>query len=199
MKQLQPFLLKMLTSKMLTLKTLTSKTLTSKSLACLTLCMVFSMTAFAQIERGDKYDLVTFGIGASTLGLPIFACIEQTYDDSKSYGAMVSYRRYNEAWQVGQWQHDYLGLGARGDQHFDIDLEGLDLFAGLNVGWYLHSWKQTGGTTTGSPDYGGNNTGGLGFGGQIGGRYMWKDFNFFLQLGGGSVASGALFGLSYYL
>jgi len=149
------------------------------------------------VETGDKYDLVTFGVGASTHGLPVFVCVEQSYDDSKSYGALLSYRHYNTDWQVGSYSNSYVGLAARGDQHFNLDVQGLDLFAGLNVGWYLHWWKQTGGTTTGASEYA--NNGGLGFGGQVGARYAWDDLSFFLQLGGGSIFSGALIGLSYSL
>lgn len=145
-----------------------------------------SATGQVALASEGRYDLMTFGVGASSLGLPIFACIEQTLDDSKSYGAIASFRSYaapvNGTIQTG----NYLGLALRGDYHVDLEVDGLDLFIGLNAGLYANL----------SPDAGAINPG---FGGQVGARYAWKDLHFFLQLGGGNMATGALLGLSFPL
>ena len=144
----------------------------------------------------DRFDVVNAGLGMSTRGLPIFIELEQSLDDHVSAGVLASYRSYTEGGSGGNWQHQFIGIGAQGHYHFvEIAPPPFDFFAGLTLAYYIHNFQWAGGSVA-PPLYAGNVVGGLQLAGHLGGRYTYKDWTFFTQLTGGSLLSGYTFGLS---
>ncbi|MDP4272352.1 MAG: hypothetical protein Q8909_19855, partial [Bacteroidota bacterium] len=86
------------------------------------------------------------------------------------------------------------GISGNANYHFNNVFNiprNWDLYAGLNLGFYVWS----------SPDtYDGSHTSGLGLGAQIGGRYfISKKVGLNLEFGGGNAFSEGKFGLTIKL
>jgi len=148
-----------------------------------------SLHAQSPIGEGGKQ--VNGGFGLSSWGIPIFAGFDYGVHDDVTVGGEVSYRRYRERWLGRDFDHSIMGFLVNGNYHFNTLLEipsDFDLYAGLNLGFYVWS----------SPEaYGGDGGSGLGLGLQLGGRYYFTEkIGVLFELTGGNSVANAKVGIS---
>ena len=168
-------------------------------LTCTSFGFENTVDAQVRIQSGQRWDLINAGLGMSTRGLPLFVGVEQTLDDHISAALIGTFQSGRENGSAGTWSHQYFGVGLQGNYHFiELAPSPFDLFAGLTLGWFAHSYKWAGAGPAPS-SYDGSAIGGTGLSGQIGGRYTYKDMTFLLQMDGGTLMSGFLVGLSFPL
>jgi hypothetical protein len=134
------------------------------------------------------------GVGFSDIGTPFYLGVDYGVLRDVTIGGEFSYRAYHESWNSNYYDHNIMGFSGNGNYHFN-SIFGIsprwDLYAGLNLGFYVWS----------SPDdYSGSNSSGLGIGAQFGGRYyLTNRVGLNLEFGGGNAFSGGKFGLSFKL
>lgn len=134
------------------------------------------------------------GVGLSQWGIPLYVGFDYGFRKDFTLGGEFSYRSYRENWKSLYYQHTIMGFYGNGNYHFNSLLkipQSWDLYAGLNLGFYVWS----------SPDkYAGNHSSGLGLGAQIGGRYALSEkVSLNLEFGGGNAFSGGKFGVTIKL
>jgi len=154
----------------------------------------FSLLSFGQcpIEKGQGQ--FNAGVGLSTWGLPVYIGYDRGIGMDISLGGEASFRQYNEKYFGNSYRHSIIGISVNGNYHFNNLLgipDNFDVYLGANLGFYI--WNS-------SNNYGGDGSSGLGFGGQLGGRYYFNDrFGVNLEFGGGNAFSGGKLGISLRL
>lgn len=156
-----------------------------------------AMTASAQGTLGEGNLQLNAGVGLSGWGVPVYVGLDYGITEDITVGGEISYRSHSENWGYGKWKHTGIGFFANGNYHFNRILNipsEIDFYAGLSLGFYNWTTKYDG---EGSLSYGGSLNSGLGFAGQIGGRYFFTDqFGINLEFNGGSTTGGKL-GITY--
>ncbi|MDN5203865.1 hypothetical protein QQ008_20910 [Fulvivirgaceae bacterium BMA10] len=172
--------------------------------ALLCLCLIFfGNNVKAQFNPfANDQKMLTAGIGFSSWGTPIFGRLVFPVADYITVGGSLSYQSNSERFLGGKWKHTIVGIGARGNYHFN-ELLGVsdewDFYAGATLGYYVWNTKAQSGFLD-DDIYTGSGSGGLGLGIQIGGRYFFNDkFAVNLEYGGGSVLSSGTLGLTIML
>lgn len=144
------------------------------------------------LDKGNTQ--LNAGFGFSSWGLPVYVGLDHGVHQDISVGGEFSFRSYNRGWGGYHYRHNIFGISVNGNYHFNTLLEipkEWDLYAGLNVGFYVWSYPS---------DYRGEHVSGLGLGLQLGGRYYFTDkFGLNLELGGGNAFSSGKIGISYKL
>jgi outer membrane immunogenic protein len=156
--------------------------------------LLFSSNAFSQSPLSVGNTQLNLGVGLSEWGVPFYLGIDYGIDRDITIGGEFSYRSYNENWNNSHSHHNVMGFSGNGNYHFNRLLEipqKWDLYAGLNLGFYVWS----------SPDnYDGDHSTGLGLGAQIGGRYYLSDkVGLNLEFGGANAFSSGKFGITIKL
>jgi Outer membrane protein beta-barrel domain len=158
----------------------------------LSIIAVMTLNAQAPLKKGQHQ--FNAGLGFSDWGVPIYAGIDFGVFNDITAGIEASFRSYNEDIYGARYTSNVFGIAGNGNYHFNTVLEipkKWDFYAGITLGYY--SWALP-------ADYPGNNSSGLGFGAQIGGRYFFnRNFGLNLEFGGGSAFSGGKFGITYTL
>lgn len=154
--------------------------------------ILFAYGAMAQASLSPGKTQLNAGVGLSSWGVPIYVGLDYGFNKDITFGGELSFRSYNERWNKVKYSHSITGISANGNYHFN-SLLGLpkqwDLYAGLNLGFYIWS-------TAGS--YPGNGSSGLGIGAQLGTRYYLTDkLGLNLEFGGGNAFGGGKFGITY--
>jgi len=153
--------------------------------------LTFSVVnAQAPIAKGGKQ--LNAGVGFSGWGIPLYVGMDFGIHPDISIGFEGSFRSYNQSIAGTKYGSTIIGFSGNGNYHFNRILEipsNFDFYAGLNIGFYFWS----------SPsNYPGTGGSGLGLGGQVGGRYFFKNnFGLNLEFGGGNAFSGGKFGITY--
>jgi len=155
---------------------------------------MISVTAFSQMPLRVGESQLNVGVGFSDWGTPFYLGFDHAILRDVTLGAEFSYRDYRENYNNYYYNHNIMGFSGNGNYHFNNILEmspKFDLYAGLNIGFYV--WN--------SPDtYNGSNSSELGLGGQVGGRvYLSHKVALNLEFGGGNAFSGGKLGLSVKL
>jgi hypothetical protein len=143
-----------------------------------------SMATYAQtFNKGDKALNIGIGLG-SVYGYagfgssvpPLSASFEVGITDKVGIGRFgvggifgYSSYKYNSAFATSNFSSSHILIGARGLYHFDFDVEKLDLYAGIMLGYNIVSYSDSFGT---SGLYGGSGVVGGIFGGA---RYMFSE------------------------
>ena len=155
----------------------------------LCLIIVGTISGFSQgsLAKGGKQ--LNAGLGFSNFGTPVYVGLDFGVHESITIGPKISYRSYNYNFAGTKYNQSLTVLSFNGNYHFNkvlkIDAK-WDFYAGLTVGYYL--WA--------SADFGGQASG-IGFDGQIGGRYFFSDkFGINLEFGGGTGTGGNI-GITY--
>lgn len=160
-------------------------------------CVVFafiSAISFGQNSLSIGRNQVNFGVGLSDWGVPLYVGLDHAVSRDVTLGGELSYRHYREDWHDDYYNHSIAGISGNFNYHFNNMFHiprNWDLYAGLNLGFYVWS----------SPDsYGGSHSSGLGLGLQVGGRYfISKNMALTLEFGGGNAFTDGKFGLTVIL
>lgn len=160
----------------------------------LSLVMLITVGVNAQTALPKGESQINFGVGFSSRGIPVYFGVDHAIHNNVTLGGEISYRGYNEKYNNERYKHNVFGVSGNINYHFNTVLKipsNWDFYAGANVGFF--TWS--------SPDdYRGNNTTGLGLGGQVGGRYFFsKNTGINLEFGGGNAFSGGKLGLTIKL
>lgn len=158
-------------------------------LTTIVLLFISGFTFGQPLSTGDKQ--VNLGLGLSGWGVPFYVGLDYGIYQDITVGGELSYRAYNEKWGSIDYHHSIIGLSANGNYHFNSIIsipDKWDLYAGLNLGFYVWS----------SPDsYGGSHSSGLGLGAQVGTRYKLSEkVSLNLEFGGGNAFAGGKLGVS---
>jgi hypothetical protein len=150
--------------------------------------------AFAQNSLSKGQNQLNLGVGFSDWGVPVYLGFDHGLTQDITLGAELSYRSYSDHWNNVSYSHSITGISGNGNYHFNNVLNiprNWDLYAGLNLGFYI--WSSSAG-------YGGSGSSGLGLGAQVGGRYFLTDkVGLNLEFGGGNAFSGGKFGVTIKL
>lgn len=159
------------------------------SIFLLLACLPLFSSAQYKLAKGDKQ--FNAGVGFSNWGIPIYVGLDYGVHQDISVGGEVSFRSYTERWKHDRYHHTIFGISANGNYHLNTILtipEEFDFYAGINIGFFAWSYPD---------NYYGHRISGLGIGGQIGGRYYFKDdVGINLEFGGGNVFNGGKIGIS---
>lgn len=155
------------------------------------LLTVFTVQAWAQYPLAKGGMQLNAGLGLSSWGLPVYVGFDYGFKQDISLGAEASFRSYSENVASKKYGHTIIGILGNGNYHFNHLLniaDEFDLYAGLNVGFYI--WSSPSG-------YPGSGASGLGIGAQLGGRYYFNNgFGINLEFGGGNAFGGGKFGIT---
>ncbi len=161
-----------------------------KKISILVAIVCCATLSFGQrLEMGEMQVNAGLGFNSGSWSVPIYVGAEYGIYPDVSVGGTLNLALSNG---VGTW----VGIGARGDYHFNTLLDIIDEFdvyagATLSCNMYSYSgkWKDK------HDDY---NSLRLDLGLQIGGRYYFTDqWAVNLEIGGGFVASGGKIGVTY--
>lgn len=163
-----------------------------KRITLLTCFMVAGIAAcYAQGTLGKGGKQFNAGLGFSNYGVPIYLGMDFGVHESITIGPKISFRNHSYKYSGTKYSQSLTVISFNGNYHFNklIDLPSeWDFYAGASLGYYV--WA--------SADFGGQLSG-IGFDGQIGGRYFFnKKFGINLELGGGT-GTGGNFGITYKL
>lgn len=164
-----------------------------KILLIVSLALVSGLT-FSQNPFPKGRNQLNLGVGLSDWGVPIYFGIDHGVGNDFSIGGELSFRDYKERWNDDDYSHNITGISGNANYHFNRILEvndNWDLYAGINLGFYIWS----------SPDtYRGSHNSGLGLGAQLGARYYFSDkVGLNLEFGSGNAFSGGKVGLTIKL
>lgn len=156
--------------------------------------ILISGQSFGQNALSVSKTQLNFGVGFSDRGIPLYIGLDYGVHPDITLGVEFSYRSYRENWNSADYNHRVIGFSGNGNYHFNRLFKipkKWDLYAGLNIGFYVWS----------SPNnYFGDHNSGLGLGAQIGGRYYLSErLGLNIEFGGGNAFSGGKFGLSIKL
>jgi outer membrane immunogenic protein len=162
-------------------------------LIILFVCLL-SGNAFAQYQLDQGKMQFNAGVGLSSWGIPVYVGLDYGLTENVSVGGEATFRSYNEKVGSLRFKSSIIGIAANGNYHFGylVDAsEEWDLYAGLNLGFYIWSTPN---------NYPGTSTSGLGLGAQAGVRYYVNEkLALNLEGGGGSAFSGGKLGISLLL
>jgi len=158
------------------------------------LAVTFNMKAEDKKEQSTKPVILNAGIGVSNWGLPIFLGVDFYLTEIISGGVMAGFSTKD----FGAGKYTVMGGVLRGNYHYGQRLKGIpekmDLYAGLNLGYYALSYKVNGNKVTGV----GIDNGFLALAGQAGMRYkLSSKLSGLAEVGGGAGISGLRLGISY--
>ncbi|RYZ44776.1 MAG: hypothetical protein EOP49_26470 [Sphingobacteriales bacterium] len=162
------------------------------ALSILAFLFVTQVSAQSPLPKGSKQ--LNAGVGLSGWGVPIYVGMDFGVHPDISVGGELSFRSYKRKYFGETYKHNITGLAANANYHFNRVLSipsNWDLYAGLNLGFYL--WNS-------SDDFDGDDESGLNLGAQVGGRYYFTPkFGVNLEFGGGNAFSGGKLGISVKL
>jgi len=160
-----------------------------------TFVLLIATTAmFAQSPLGKGGKQLNAGVGFSSWGLPVYVGLDFGVHKDITLGLEASFRSYNDNYIGYKYSHTIIGFSGNGNYHFNSLLKipsSWDLYAGLNIGFYI--WMS-------DSNYHGSSSSGLGLGGQGGIRYFFNSrWAINLEGGGGNAFSGGKIGITYKL
>ncbi|MBS9766914.1 MAG: hypothetical protein KGV44_05175 [Flavobacteriaceae bacterium] len=153
--------------------------------------ILFSTVVFSQrIQKGGHQ--VNAGLGFSSgWGLPVYAGYDYAVTNDITVGGQLSFA--TSTFGVNDVRGSWFGLGVNGNYHFNNVLQipnNFDAYAGVTLAYNNFSYNN---------GYSGNASG-MGFAGQIGGRYFFNNkLAINVEFGGGNIASGGKVGITYKL
>jgi hypothetical protein len=174
------------------MKSLKNK-LSLTSVFAIALFLSVNISSQAQVfNKGDKALNIGIGLG-SVYGLsgfnssvpPLSASFEVGVSDKVGIGRFgvggifgYSSFKYNSGFSTSNFSSSHILIGGRGLYHFDLDVEKLDLYGGIMIGYNIVSYSDSFGT---SGLFSGSGVVGGIFGGA---RYMFSEkFGAFGELG----------------
>ncbi|MBS9773920.1 MAG: outer membrane beta-barrel protein [Tenacibaculum sp.] len=165
----------------------------------LLVAVVFSSVAFSQrIQEGGIQ--ANAGLGFSNgWGVPVYVGADYAITNDITIGAQLSYSTSTTKYSTYKWKGTWLGFGINGNYHFNelLKLDNkFDVYAGVTLAYNHFSYNYP----TELKNYDGGSSSGVGFAGQIGGRYFFnKKIAVNLEFGGGNVSTGGKLGITYVI
>ena len=161
-----------------------------KLLLIIALALISALTFSKNLSAQDTQ--LNLGVGFSDWGVPLYIGFDHYVSNDVTLGGEFSYRGgYRENWNNRYYDRNVMGFSGNANYHFNSVFEiprTWDLYAGLNVGFYV--WNSV-------DNYEGDHNSGLGLGGQIGGRYYLSNkVGLNLEFGGGNAFRGGKVGLT---
>ena len=189
-----------------------------KKFFAMAIAMVVAFSANAQIQKGEKIVSVGVGLGNNVYPassyekslVPINADFEMGVVegllgvDKLSLGvggtigytqAKNDYSQYLPGSNIG-YKFSYVNIGAKGYFHYDLDVENLDVYAALTLGYDIASAKVYGDWNDFDMDMDVDAEGGLSLGVSVGARYWFLD-NLAASMEVGTGLSILKLGVSY--
>lgn len=149
---------------------------------------IVSSITFAQGTLGAGNLQANGGVGFSGWGVPVYAGVDYGISDEITVGGEFSFRTTSAA----SVNYTAIGISANGNYHFNKILKipsEFDVYAGASLTYY--NWSSNVKAVTSAYNSG------IGFTGQLGGRYFFTDqLGVNLEFGAGNVAGGKL-GITY--
>lgn len=165
-----------------------------KKLMMLTAFFLVTLPSFSQYQLEKGKMQINTGIGLSTWGVPVYVGLDYGLAKDISLGGEITFRSYKEKISKNEYQSRIIGLLANGNYHFKNVWnlpDDWDLYAGVNIGFYLWNTES---------NYPGTNTTPANAGAQFGGRYYVSDtFSLNFEAGTGNAFSGGKVGVSFML
>lgn len=150
-------------------------------------------TANAQYAQGDK--LLNVGVGLAGYyggGLPLGASFEYGITPEISVGAQIDFYTwsYNYGFGLGKYRYTFIPVAVRGSYHvnelLNLNNDKVDLYGGVQLGYYISSYSGDGFAGTGFNNAYGNQ---VLFGIHLGGKYYFKpNLGAFAEVGYGVSA-----------
>lgn len=166
------------------------------SLFFMALLAFSAQNAMAQYAQGDK--LLNVGIGVNGFygrGLPLGASFEYGITPEISVGAQIDFYTYNYGYNYGaglnnKFRYTFIPIAIRGSYHvnelLNLNNDKVDLYGGLQLGYYLSSYSGDNGFNGIYNDAYGSRAF---FGVHIGGKYYFKpNLGAFAEVGYGVSA-----------
>ncbi len=114
----------------------------------LTLVLFVTTVAHSQYALQTGKMQVNGGIGLSSWGLPLYAGLDYGFDKNISFGGEVSFRSFSERILGERYSSSIIGLAGNANYHF-VEMLGIDdlfdVYAGLNLGFYIWNNVELGG------------------------------------------------------
>ncbi len=133
-------------------------------------------------EQGSIVANLGVGLGGG-LGIPVSLSVEYGLKEKISVGGFLGYASEKEDFGFFEAKYSYLLIGARGAYHFDLDIDKLDPYAGVLLGYNAASFKLD---PDPGPPFNNISVGGVIYGGFAGARYSITDkFGAFGEIGYG--------------
>ncbi|ASE60164.1 outer membrane protein [Chryseobacterium indologenes] len=164
-----------------------------KRIFILGMVFIFSSMYAQRIQKGEAQVNVDIGV-ANDWGIPVSVGVDYAVHNDISVGIQASYttKKY-----TGDIKGSWFGAGINGNYHFNTLLKipnKWDVYAGATLAYNSFSYKYNG---SDYDDFDGKSSG-VGFAGQVGGRYFFtNNLAFHVEFGGGTIASGGKAGLTY--
>lgn len=163
------------------------------AIICFVLLAGYSYTFAQAYQKGDGMLNIGVGIGGG-LGTPIGLSYEHGFSEKISGGVFLGYAGLKEDLVVASYKWTYILGGARASYHFDFNVDKLDPYIGVILGYNYAkgSWENGGGNWP-TPS-----AGGVVYGGHAGARYYLSEkFALFAEVGYGlgSLTAGLAFKL----
>ncbi|MGL4632396.1 MAG: hypothetical protein ACRCVT_14435 [Leadbetterella sp.] len=164
-------------------------------LLLITTCFISYIQA-QDFNKGDKAINLGLNLGYGW-GFGVAGSAEVGIADNISVGAQAGFTTSNYGTFGYNYRLSYINFGGRGNYHFtqflkelDISVDKLDVYGGVNLNYFLLRY----GGDYGLGGYA--NRGYIGFGGQLGARYKFKDkYGFYAETGFPFTAVGITFGM----
>lgn len=159
---------------------------------------LFGLANAQRVQQGETQ--LNAGVGfANAYGLPVYAGVDYGVHPDITVGAEASFATKNYSYaNYSDFKGKWFAIGVNGNYHFNTLLKipnKFDVYAGVTLAYnsftydYPNNWNGYGWDSKAS---------GVGFGGQVGGRYYFTDkFGVNVEFGGGTVLSGGKAGISY--
>jgi hypothetical protein len=165
-----------------------------KKLIMLTAFFLVALPSFSQYQLEKGKMQINTGIGLSSWGVPVYVGLDYGLAKDISLGGEITFRSYREKISKIEYQSRIIGILANGNYHFKNIWhlpDSWDLYAGLNIGFYIWNTES---------NYPGTNTTPANAGAQFGGRYYVSEtFSLNFEAGTGNAFSGGKVGVSFML
>lgn len=170
-----------------------------KKLVLLGAVAFFGMVSAQRVQKGEAQVNAGVGFGGG-LGLPVYAGVDFGVHNDITVGAEASYATSSVSNYGFDSKMNWFGVGANANYHFNTLLNipnNWDLYAGATLAYNIFSYNTSEKLKNIGMDLGLQQSG-IGFAGQVGGRYYFtNNFAINVEYGGGSVVSGGKAGISY--
>jgi hypothetical protein len=165
-----------------------------KKLSIVLVFLLICGFTFSQNPLSKGESQLNLGVGLSEWSVPFYIGFDYGVDRDITLGAELSYQHYDR-WSDDYYNPNIIGISGNGNYHFNRVLNiprKWDLYAGLNLGFYIWSYPHN--------RYPDSHTTGIGLGAQVGGRYfVSRKVALNLEFGGHNEFSGGKFGITIKL